>query len=349
MTKNKQLGWNWAESIAGRISANYLLVSYLLLISLFFIYYLFSRKVILFQWHIWYVLQILSQCLLIPYLIAGLIYLSEKTRSTFRHIDHLYGNRNNEIFDKIETKVTRDRGYHLILLVSITAPFIIISWGQWPYFQWEPDMWSLGLDIYNYVLSFLILALLTELLWLMINIVLSIYDIGCSSAAVSTTSDVFGIGLKLRPLRNFFLIFIIYYFIAIALVICTYTSPEGKLPYEVMYFGVLLAAGVLLFVAGSEAIQGIISCRVEGELDKLNKRRDEQHQLLVKAVSSENSTEKTSEIGNISIVLDIIQKERDSLLQVNRRAYNISSVSLFISSFLIPLLALLEKLGLIQV
>jgi hypothetical protein len=103
----------------------------------------------------------------------------------------------------------------------------------------------------------------------------------------------------------------------------------------------------VLFVAGLETIQRIISCRLEGELDILNRRRDEQHQLLLKAASTTDGGGKSGEIETISKVLDIIQKERDSLMQVNRRGYDIVSLGLFISSFLIPLLTLLEKLQLL--
>jgi len=105
--------------------------------------------------------------------------------------------------------------------------------------------------------------------------------------------------------------------------------------------------GVVLFVAGLEAVQRIINCRVENELDILNKKRNEQHQALVNIVSS-GSAEKAKDIENASKILDIIHKERESLLQVSRRAYDIATLSLFISSFLIPLLTLLEKLGLIH-
>lgn len=348
--KIRRARWNWLEVLIERMPVNYLLASYLLFILLFFIYYLFNLIVIVFQWqnNMWYVLQSSAQCFLIAYLMAGLIYLSEMTRETFKHIDQLYGNLQEEFFDKIEERVTGARNYHLMLLLSVVAPFIIMSWGQLPYYEWEPDNWALALDIYNYVLSFLILALLTELLWLMANIVWSINEIGCVSGNFSAAFDVFGIGMKLRPLRNFFLIFIVYYFIAIALVIYTYVSPTGDISYEPIYFAVLLLIGGVLFVAGLEAIQRIINCRVENELDLLNKRRDEQHRRLFKSVSSGNSSEKTGEIEFISRVLDIIQKERESLLQINRRAYDIASISLFISSFLIPLLTLLEKLGLIN-
>jgi hypothetical protein len=340
----EQARWNWPEALMERIPANYLLVSYISFILLFSIYYLFSRKVILFEWqnNTWYVSQSLAKSFLIPFLIAGLFYLSEKTRGTFKYIDLLYGNLKNDYFARIEARIIGEGGYHLLLLLSVVAPFIMMSWGQWPYSNWEPDNdWALRLDIYNYLLSFLILALLTELLWLVTNIIWSINEIGCASSAFSTAIDVFGMSMKLRPLRNFFLIFIVYYFIAIALVICTYMSPGSKMSIEPIYFLVLLILGGLLFAAGLEAIQRIIDCRVENELDILNNRREEQDHRLLEVVSSGNSSENAGEIEYISNVLEVIQKERDSLLQVNRRAYDFTSVGLFISSFLIPLLTLL--------
>jgi hypothetical protein len=337
--------WNWAEALMERIPANYLLVSYILFILLFSIYYLFSRKVILFEWqnNTWYVSQSLAKSFLISFLIAGLIYLSEKTRETYKYIDLLNGNLTNDYFARIEARVIGEKFYHLLLLFSVVAPFITMSWGQWPYYNWESDnIWALGLDIYNYLLSILILALLTELLWLITNIIRSINEIGCASSAFSTAIDVFGISMKLRPLRNFFLIFIVYYFIAIALVIYTYMSPSSKMSIEPIYFMVLLVIGGLLFVAGLEAIQRIIDCRVENELDILNNRKKEQDHRLVEVVSSGNFRENAIEIEYISNVLEVIEKKRDSLLQVNRRAYDVTSVGLFISSFLIPLLTLLR-------
>lgn len=344
-----QARWNWLEILSERISANYLLVSYFLLIFLFSLYYLFNLNVITFEWqyNIRYFLQSLAQCFLISYLVSGLIYLTGKTKEVFKYIDSLYGNLKNDFFAGIETKVTGAAGYHLLLFLSVVSPFIIMSWGQWPYYNWEPGNWARALDIYNYLLSFLILALLTELLWLIANIVWSINEIGCSSGAFSVAIDVYGIEMKLRPMRNFFLIFIVYYFVAIALVIGTYISPSGKISIEPIYFGVLLVVGAVLFVAGLEAVQRIINCRVENELDILNKKRNEQHQALVNIVSS-GSAEKAKDIENASKILDIIHKERESLLQVSRRAYDIATLSLFISSFLIPLLTLLEKLGLIH-
>jgi hypothetical protein len=353
----EQARWNWPEALMERMPANYLLVSYLLFILLFAIYYLFSWQIFSFNWlirteHVLvyemrYISQSLAQSVLVPYLIAGLIYLSGKTKDTFRYVDLLHGDSQNDYFDRIEARVTGAKGYHLLLFLSVVVPFAMISWGQWDYHQREDGYWAWGLDIYSYLLSFLILALLTELLWLMANIVWSVNEIGCTAGVFSKSVDVFGIGMKLRPLRNFFLIFIVYYFVAIALIIYTYLSPSDKVSFQPIYFTVLLAVGGVLFVAGLEAIQRIINCRVENELDSLNRKHAEQDKRLMDVVQDEEDDRTAGEIDCISNVLDIIRKERESLLQVNRRAYDVASVGLFISSLLIPLLTMLDKLGLL--
>ncbi|OPX77961.1 MAG: hypothetical protein A4E45_01625 [Methanosaeta sp. PtaB.Bin039] len=347
--RNERPRWNWLEQLIEPIPVNYFLASYFSSLVIFSIYYLFSWRVILFQWHIYHALQSLGQSILVGYLMAGLIYLSARTREVFGHIDIIYDNRSMDFSAKIEKRVTGAKGHHLILLLSVIAPFVILSWGQLPYYQWEPSNWALGLDIFGYSLSFLILALLTELIWLMANIVWSVNELGCASNQLSSNCDVFSLDMKLNPIKNFFLIFISYYFIAIALIIGDYTSPTGEISYEPIYFAVLLAVGVALFIAGLEAVQRIISCRVEKELEILNFRREEQYQLLIGITSGNDSLGKTAEIDYISNLLNIIQKERESLLQINRRAYDITSMSLFISSFLIPLLTLLEKLGILKV
>jgi hypothetical protein len=356
--KAQQPKWNWLEALMERIPVNYLLISYLLFIVFFAIYYLFSWQIRVFHWLIrkedvsvyltWYISQSLAQSILVPYLTAGLIYLSGKTKETFRYIDKLHDGPQNYYFNRIQTRVIGFRGYHLLLFLSVVVPFIIMSWGRWDYHQKAYGNWAWGLDIYSYLLSFLILALLTELLWFMANIVLSVNEIGCMADIFSKSVDVFSIGMKLRPLRNFFLIFIVYYFLAITLIIYTYLSPIGEVSFEPIYFAVLLALGAILFVAGLEAIQRIINCRVENELDNLNKKHAERDRRLMDVVFKDEDDKKASEIDSISKILDIIRKERESLLQIKRRAYDVASVGLFICSFLIPLFTMLEKLGLLH-
>jgi hypothetical protein len=243
-----------------------------------------------------------------------------------------------------ENRYTGSQWYHILLILSVIAPFIVLSWNSLPYHDLEPhNRWALGLDFYGYLLLFFILFLLSEILWLIINVVWSLNEIGCVSQAISAKINVFSIGMKLRPVRNFLLIFIIYYFLALALAISTYLGPTNKFPFEVAFFSALLLLGAALFFVGLEAIQRIINYRVENELDILDKNREEQHKQLMD-ISKGGYSENKDEIDYISSTLEIFQKERDSLTKINRRAYDLTAIGVFIGSFLIPLVTLLENL-----
>lgn len=155
------------------------------------------------------------------------------------------------------------------------------------------------------------------------------------------------ISIKLNPLKNFFKIFILYYFLAIALIIYTYESPSGKMSIEPIFFGLLLAMGGLLFFAGLKIIQDIIDYHVEKRLSMLDYRRAQQERILANIISREDIKEENDSIECISKAIEIIQRERDYVIQFNKDAGNASSVGLFVSSIIIPLLTLLEKLKLI--
>jgi len=269
-----------------------------------------------------------------------------KTRDTFLYIDQLYDNCEDNFYNRLREKFTGSHWYHLLLISTVLVPFLIIGWNVWPYGNLSPDSkWAWILDIYGYIILFFILILFSELLWLIINIVWALNDMGCKSRILPIKIDVFSLGMKLRPIRNFLLMFVVYYFISIAIAISTYIGPTRKFSYETGFFIVLLLFGIALFFAGMEAIQRMINCQVESELDVLNKKRDEQHKLLIDIISGEDRPGKTEEIDSISKILEILQNERDSLMQTNRKAYDITAIGVFIGSILIPLLTLLEKLG----
>jgi hypothetical protein len=340
----KDTSWNWPEDMFRRIPMPYPVVSYFIFIILYLIYWFFSTKVYWFEWNTYHNFQSLTTSILVAYLLIGMQFILDKTRDTFRYIDLLY-DRGNNFYIKLEEMVVGSHWYYIILVSSVMAPFIISSWGSLPYYDLEPkNMWALCLDIYGYFLLLIILSLLAEIVWLVINVVWSLNQIGCLMQDISVKIDAFSIGMKLRPVRNFLLIFIIHYFLALTLAMSTYLGPSNRFPYELIFFVALLVVGVVLFFCGMEAIQRIINCRVESELDILNKKRGEQHKFLINILSQGDFAEKNDQINYISTTSELLQKERDSLMEVNRRAYDITAISVFIGSFLIPFLTLLEKL-----
>jgi hypothetical protein len=341
----KDASWTWLEELYRRIPLPYPVIAYFLFVLIYSVYWLFGTKVYWFEWNIYHNFQSLAVSLLIALLLAGMQLLLDKTRDTFRYIENIYENNKHTFYITFKNRFTESHGYRILLVSSVIAPFFILSWNALPYYHVEPNnSWALALDIYGYLLLFLILFLLSEILWLIINVVWSINELGCISQAISAKINIFSIGMKLRPIRNFLLIFVIYYFLVLALAISTYLGPANRFPYEVVFFSALLFLGAALFFVGLEAIQRIINCRVEYELNILYENMEEQHKQLTDAISKRGYSENRDEINYISSTLEAFQKERDNLNQINRRAYDLTAVGVFIGSFLVPLLTLFEKL-----
>jgi hypothetical protein len=345
MQKMKDKSWNWLEWTFRIIPMPYPVASYLVFIIIYLIYWLFSTKVYWFEWHIFHNFQSLVVGTLIAYLLIGIKFLLDNTRDTFRYIDHLYEDQKISFYTNFQNRYIGSIWYHMLLILSVIVPFVVSSWNSLPYHTQEPDnLWAIGLDVYGYTLLLLILLLFSNLVWLIVNVVWSLNEIGCISKAISAKVNVFSIEMKLRPVRNFLLIFVIYYFFALTLTISTYLGPTNKFPYEIAFFSVLLFFGMVLFFVGLEAIQRIINCRVENELDILNKKMEELHMQLMDAAAKGGYSENKDEINYVSSNLEVFRKEKDSLIQINRRAYDLTAIGTFIGSFLIPLVTLLENI-----
>jgi hypothetical protein len=345
-----QANWTWLERVIRRIPLPKPVIYNFTFITIYLIYYFFSTKVFWFEWNIYHNFQSLAASILIAYLLGGTQFLLDKMRDTLKYIDILNNSDSNDFYAKLEERFTKSYVNRILLEIFVIGPFIILSWGILPYQELEPNnKWAMGLDIYGYLLLFFILFLFSEILWILINSIWSLNDISISPNGLILETDVFSTVLKLKPLRNFLLIFIFIYFLAIALAIITYLGPSNVFPYEIVFFAALLLAGVALFFIGLEAIQGIIDRQVENELDILNKKRVELRELFMSAISRGKPLDKNDEMNNISVALAFVQKEKTDLMEFNKRAYDITSISIFIVSFLIPLVTLVKELVQIKI
>jgi len=96
------------------------------------------------------------------------------------------------------------------------------------FYQNNPVFWALLLDIYDNLISFLMLYLLAILLWMIFNISFMLFKIN---------SQLFNKSLKiepldsdraggLKPLKELLLRFGIYYYIVLALAVFSNLTPE---------------------------------------------------------------------------------------------------------------------------
>ena len=97
------------------------------------------------------------------------------------------------------------------------------------------------------------------------------------------------------------------------------------------------------FFWGKTAIQIIFSDRIQLELTEINHELEKQKQKLKDLISHDMDDEAQKEMVFLSDSIEILNKERDRLLEIKTSVIDISTLIPFISSFITTLFAILEK------
>jgi hypothetical protein len=340
MTENRS--WIWMERALYKITLPVPVISLFIGTMILLLYWLFSRYVTFFEWSKMHQLASVTESILIAYQITGIFYLMLYSKRNFRALESFYASSEFSFCKILEDKFRRSYWYYLLILYIVT-PIFIINGLNTPYFNDQKDSFSLLLDIYNNILIFIIQFLLSTILWIILNIALSLREAGKKLGQSFIPKNLFNADLKLKSLKSFILRVLIYYFICISLAITTYYTPTGFSYNETIFFIILLLIGAAFFFASLDAIQAMMSSQIKRELEPINLEIMERMQRLKAIASQEDYLSRGEEIKLISSMLEIMQKERAELLAI--KIYDIQSVGAFITATILPIMALINGLG----
>jgi hypothetical protein len=318
----------WLERWLGKIPLPVPVTSLFIGTVIFLVYFLFSRYVIFFEWNFYHQYASAVVSILIAYQLAGIFYLMGAIRENFRKLDHFYASSEFGFCKILEDKFKSHCLYYLLILYFIT-PFLAINGLTTPYLDTEMNNFGLLLDIYNNLLIYLSLFLLSTIHWIILNMAWSLREAGKMFEISSINGNVFSSELKLKSLKSFIVKIICYYFICISLAMATYLTPSGLSFYETILFFILLLIGATSFFGSLDAIQGLISKQIERELEPINIKITEQIQKLKTIVTQKNCFSQREEIDLIIPLLENLHKERAELLSI--RIYDIRSIGTFIA------------------
>jgi hypothetical protein len=341
--------YNWIERLFDRIQINYVFTSAIISIILYCIFFIFSKHVKIFRLNdIYYNIEIITMCFLVGYELAGVNYLSKNIRKTFaRNIS------NNDLlsnaYSVLKRRLTKSNWYFL-LIALVMVPLLAIDYrlylsNELPLFSdWSSKTIYLLLDIYNYSLTYFIDFLIGIILWLILNILFIIYEMGEGKFSFATASMSCNYPAELDPLSILIQKIIVYYFICIALAILSYVGPFGFISYQSIYYFILLLIGIIFFFIGSWSLTRIFKKRKNIELNKVNTLYEKKHKRILEILSDEKSERDEDELKKLSTDIDILLKCQDKLAGTKWSAFDLHSVTIFITSFLIPNIALIGKL-----
>jgi len=200
---------------------------------------------------------------------------------------------------------------------------------------------ALSLDICWLLSGILALFLLATILWIIINIPLALKDVSDNYYNLSMNESVFSMNSKLRPIRDSIMKALTYYFIDISLLAISYIDLTRYL-HEVIILLLFLLIGILFFFVGFQSISKLLNGQLQIEQDKINKRSQEYLQQLTN-LHPANRCKNIEEISQISTVLDILQKQREVIGEINTRVYDLRSILSFLGVLLLPIITEILK------
>jgi hypothetical protein len=350
----KDYGRIWIEKMFKSIPVPYPIVSLIIAGIVYSIFLFFSTRVVFFIWEFYHQLVALDLSILIALQLAGIQYLLNQMKKNFKELKS-YPESTEILYNlylELERRFTGSLWYYVMVLIVI-VPFVIIELinilkGGVTFYIVERTIWSFLLDIYNNVIGYFMLFLLAIILWLINNIAWTLNKIGSPSYIRLIKIDIFSIDKigGLKPLRDFILKVLVFYFICITLAIISYVSPFSIFSYESFFFIILLLVGIVFFLLGLQTIQKIFRGRVEEELDKINEKYQQEHQRLMSFVSEGNYKDKVEELNLVSTTLETLYTERERILKLHAssKGYDLMTIIEFVSSFILPLGAFLQKI-----
>jgi len=351
--------WNFLEGIFNRIPLAYPIISLIIALLIFLIYsiFMFVIKIEDFQYDPYFCLQVLFSSAFIAYLIGCNQYIINKIRHSVQKLEFIPGKEKYGavLYDLLEKNFTKSKRYY-ILIFAVILPFILKDLLEIYILKsatYEECFFSDPFfNVYNYSIFFFSLYLLTNTVWIILNI----SKILCIAAREPYASiiklDIFcpdKIG-GLGEMRSFIINIIIYYSIGISLAVLAYVDPSGfrTVLFEVAFLILLLAAGLVILISGLQELQKLFRKRVEQELTQINKKYRILCERLVDLASVESNGKNNDELKFIITAMEFIDKERikrETLLEDNGKRYSITATFAAIYSFALVLFTLYEKLN----
>jgi hypothetical protein len=346
----------WIEKVANKLAKHYLIYSLIISIAIFSICMIFTTKVKSLPLDFHTLLVTSSLSILIGYQFAGIKYLFANIKPTFLKLKPLFKDGPFKTYSDFLGKKIQKSVMCYIVILLIVIPFMLLefirflSWknsiGPIPlYFSlFEPsNRWALALDIFNHIIGYLALLLLAIIVWRVINL---IEIVNALDSNTSISVDIFHVDEMggLRPLRNFILMVVSNYFIIITLAILSYISPAAIISYETVFLIIMLLLGIILFVLTLKTIRNMINRGLKQELGKISAEYKKNYIKSITIISDNEPEFNRDELKELSLILDILEKERTKIKQLGRRRYEFSTIITFICSFLLPTITLIEKI-----
>lgn len=351
------------QAIYEKSLVNYKLISFTISFIVFIIYIGFSTKVRWLPLDFSTLVASTAVSILIGSEIALIIHFLSNIQPTFQKLCPLFQNSDcQKYLDDLKRKFKKL--WPLCLTsISIITPFVILEisrYWKWrisnempPYFYLlDHTTCSLLLDIFNALIEYSIIFLLSIIIWIIIELTFSIIELQKKYEVKINLFEVDEIG-GLEPLNTFVLFILSTYFVIITLIIISYTPPTETIYYhiyskllitpEIIILVIMLLIGIILFIVTQITIQRLIDRSMKPELKKINKNYIETYKKTVEICSDKSTNGKIKTLKELQITMDLLKKEEMRIREIQNKKFDPKTIITFITTVLIPIISMILK------
>lgn len=358
MPKGYSLAW-W-DGLLKKSGIPYPIICSMIGITIYLIY-LFLGRMVDVEWEETDKFIFIVMGVLIAYQLSGIQYLLDKFKKILKYICLLSDVDEDNFYTEVKAKFAGSLWYYALLAIVILPFYLtdqiayLLGWTSPEYTSIEnytfigylmnlflPDYtegssyWFLAYDIYMQLLGFLSLLLLAYILWIVLNITWTLRSVSLNFHSTSSNTNVSSVYMKLRPLKNSILSILFYYLICVSLLVLSF-GLSGY-PLERITVIALFIVGLIFSFIGYGSLNDIVRHQIDFEMDQINKKTKEYTKKLLAIDPNGDYDPKIQETNFISNMLDVLQKQRDSLMKANIKIYDLKSIIGIISAFMLPIL-----------
>jgi hypothetical protein len=338
----KEACWNWVEKLFRAISGRYI---YTIIFALGAVYYLAFTNIKLLEGslNIYAYILMIDMFFLIAYLLSGILYFTRRFKEGVYALE--MGSEDGTSYDEDFRIATQERfaasKLFYVIIVIILIIYLLFPLPQKSNFFYfsEPTIWSFVIDVMNYILTLLILFLLATLLWISLNVLWLLDELGKDYYIKLLRIDLFhkdNLG-GLGPLRNLNLDLVIFLYSSIFFASLNFVTP-GKLFYrEIIFFAILLIFGGVLFFKGGHIVGKILNKKKERNIGSLTDLLNQLYLELYKPFTKDDLERSSENLYYLSASLYFYQIERTRTLDYGKNVYDLRSKFAFIGSAMLAL------------
>ena len=349
MTQEKS--WNWVETIFRVIPVNVYYLYVFIFICSYIIYAVLTINI--FGHLYWTLLEhivVLSTCTLIVYELAGVLYFINKTRNNFRIDGEIPDNWKciEDIYAQLEPRFIQSKTYYILTFLAL-APFIIIDPIRGKYFLYyfiKPTLSSAVLDVYNLIITIVIISSMMAILWIIFNISLILIKTEAPYLS-SYKSDPCNakMALNITSTEKLVLELTVFQFVGITLGVISFITPNEILYYEISFLLAIFLINIIFFFNSWRILKDILVKKRDYKLDLINKLFYQKKQRYYKTISDEVFDTNDKQLNDILISCNLLRDEKKRLMQTDRFVYDIKNALIFIGSSLMPIITLFVMLN----